>query len=269
MVEMEPKTLKPAAPNNNPRRVLITGASRGIGRACALEFAKQGDRLTLVARSTDRLAEVAEGCKAKGAAEIVCLPANLSLESAREACGNQTGNIDILVNNAGAIRGGGLFDISMEEWRDSWELKVFGYIHLCQLYGQMMRAAKSGIIVNIIGIAGKDLRPDYICGSAGNAALIAFTKALGAEMQKYNVRVFGINPSATDTDRVRSLYRQRAETKLGNADRWEEMLDKDSLPFGRLKSASEVAALAAMCCSKEVKYLSGTVIDMDGGARWI
>ena len=82
--------------------------------------------------------------------------------------------------------------------------------------------------------------------SAGNAALIAFTKALGAEMQKYDVRVFGINPSATDTDRVRSLFRQRAEAKFGDADRWQEMLDTDSLPFGRLKSADEVAALAAL-----------------------
>ena len=260
---------KPAAPNNTPRKVLITGASRGIGRACALAFAKQGDRLALAARSTEWLAEVAEACKALGAAEITCLPADLTLESAREACASQTGTIDILVNNAGAIRGGGLFDMDLAEWRESWELKVFGYIHLCQLYGKMMRAANSGIIVNIIGIAGVDLRPDYICGSAGNAALIAFTKALGAEMQKYDVRVFGINPTATDTGRVRSLYRQRAEAKFGNADRWQEMLDRDSLPFGRLKSADEVAALATMCCSEEVKYLSGTVIDMDGGARWI
>ena len=132
-----------------------------------------------------------------------------------------------------------------------------------------MKAQKSGIIVNIIGIAGMDLRPDYICGSAGNAALIAFTKALGAEMQKENVRVFGINPSATDTDRVRSLYRQRAEAKYGDPGRWEEMLDTASLPFGRLKSAQEVAALTTLCCLDSVQYLSGTVIDMDGGSRWM
>ena len=113
------------------------------------------------------------------------------------------------------------------------------------------------------------MRPDYICGSAGNAALIAFTKALGAEMQKEKVRVFGINPSATDTDRVRSLYRQRAEAKYGDSGRWKEMLDTASLPFGRLKSAQEVASLTALCCSDSVQYLSGTVIDMDGGSRWM
>ena len=108
----------------------------------------------------------------------------LAVEGARKACADTTGPVDILVNNAGAIRGGGLFDISMDDWRESWELKVFGYLHMCQLYGELMKQQKSGIIVNIIGLAGRDLRPDYICGSAGNAALIAFTQALGAELQK-------------------------------------------------------------------------------------
>ena len=253
----------------SPRKVLITGASKGIGRACALSFAGLGDKLILVARSADKLQEVAEQCRHAGATSVELVPADLGTDSARVACAEETGPVDILVNNAGAIRGGGLFDMHLDEWRQSWELKIFGYLHMCQLYGRFMKAQKSGIIVNIIGIAGMDLRPDYICGSAGNAALIAFTKALGAEMQKENVRVFGINPSATDTDRVRSLYRQRADAKYGDPDRWKDMLDTNSLPFGRLRSADEVAALTALCCSDSVQYLSGTVIDMDGGYRWM
>lgn len=253
----------------SPRKVLITGASKGIGRACALSFAGLGDKLILVARSADKLQEVAEQCRHAGATSVELVPADLGTDSARVSCAEETGPVDILVNNAGAIRGGGLFDMHLDEWRQSWELKIFGYLHMCQLYGRFMKAQKSGIIVNIIGIAGMDLRPDYICGSAGNAALIAFTKALGAEMQKENVRVFGINPSATDTDRVRSLYRQRADAKYGDPDRWEDMLDTNSLPFGRLKSADEVAALTSLCCSDSVQYLSGTVIDMDGGYRWM
>lgn len=253
----------------SPRTVLITGASKGIGYACALAFASQGDRLILVARSDDKLQQVATQCREAGAPMVELIAADLGTDTARIACAEKTGPVDILINNAGAIRGGGLFDMHLDEWRQSWELKIFGYLHMCQLYGKFMKAQKSGIIVNIIGMAGMDLRPDYICGSAGNAALIAFTKALGAEMQKDNVRVFGINPSATDTDRVRSLYRQRADAKFGDPDRWEEMLDKNNLPFGRLKSADEVAALTALCCSDSVQYLSGTVIDMDGGSSWM
>ena len=253
----------------SPRTVLITGASKGIGYACALAFASQGDRLILVARSDDKLQQVASQCREAGAPMVELIAADLGTDTARIACAEKTGPVDILINNAGAIRGGGLFDMHLDEWRQSWELKIFGYLHMCQLYGKFMKAQKSGIIVNIIGMAGMDLRPDYICGSAGNAALIAFTKALGAEMQKDNVRVFGINPSATDTDRVRSLYRQRADAKFGDPDRWEEMLDTNNLPFGRLKSADEVAALTALCCSDSVQYLSGTVIDMDGGSSWM
>ena len=253
---------------NTPRKILITGASRGIGRACAHAFAQQGDRLFLAARSEEQLAKVAEECTSNGAADVQTIPADWLLRE-RERPARHHGPVDILVNNAGAIRGGGLFDISMDDWRESWELKVFGYLHMCQLYGELMKQQKSGIIVNIIGLAGRDLRPDYICGSAGNAALIAFTQALGAELQKENIRIFGINPSATETDRVKSLYRQRAESKFGDPERWEEMVDKAHLPFGRLKRPEEVASLAALCCSDSVQYLSGTVIDMDGGSRWM
>ena len=80
---------------------------------------------------------------------------------------------------------------------------------MCQLYGELMKQQKSGIIVNIIGLAGRDLRPDYICGSAGNAALIAFTQALALELQKENIRIFGINPLLQKQIKVKSLYRQR------------------------------------------------------------
>ena len=130
---------------NTPRKILITGASRGIGRACAHAFAQQGDRLFLAARSEERLAEVAEECTSNGAADVQTIPADLAVERARKACADTTGPVDILINNAGAIRGGGLFDISMDDWRESWELKVFGYLHMCQLYGALMKQQKSGI----------------------------------------------------------------------------------------------------------------------------
>jgi NAD(P)-dependent dehydrogenase (short-subunit alcohol dehydrogenase family) len=177
-------------------------------------------------------------------------------------------DIDILVNNAGAIPGGGIADVSMERWQEAWSLKVFGYIHLCQLYVAKMKARKSGTIVNIIGMGGRAVRPDYICGAAGNAALIGFTNALGAETPGYNVRVFGINPAATMTDRIITLSKTRAKNRFGDESRWQEMLSPEKMPFGRIKTAEEVAALAAMLASPHVHYLSGTVIDMDGGGQW-
>jgi len=156
----------------------------------------------------------------------------------------------------------------MERWQEGWELKVFGYIHLCQLYSAAMTSRKSGTIVNIIGMGGRAVRADYICGAAGNAALIAFTNALGAETPASNVRVFGINPSPTLTDRIVTLSKARAKAQFGDEDRWQELLQEDKFPFGRLKSADEVGALAAMLCAPQVHYLSGTVVDIDGGGQW-
>ena len=156
----------------------------------------------------------------------------------------------------------------MDRWREAWALKVFGYIHLTQLYFAKMKARKSGVIVNIIGMGGRAFRPDYICGAAGNAALIGFTNAVGAEGPSHGVRVFGINPSPTLTDRVVKLYKSRAASKFNDESRWKELLDESQMPFGRLKTPQEVGNLAAMLCSPQVQYLSGTVVDMDGGGQW-
>ena len=175
-------------------------------------------------------------------------------------------SVDILVNNAGAIPGGSLLDLSMERWIESWQLKVFGYVHMTKLALERMKPRQSGIIVNIIGMAGPAPRWDYIAGSTGNAGLNAFTKAIGSRSVDFGVRVFGINPAATLTDRIMTISRQRARSTYGDESRWEETLG--DLPFGRIKKPEEVAALAVMCCAPQVEYLSGCMIDMDGGGMF-
>ena len=145
---------------------------------------------------------------------------------------------------------------------------MFGYINLCKRYSTGMYARGSGVIINIIGMGGHALRAHYICGAAANAALIGFTRALGAESAQHGVRAVGINPSPTATDRMIGLAKTRAAGELGDEARWEEILDGSKFPFGRLKKPEEVANLAVMLSSPEVTYLSGTVIDMDGGLQW-
>ncbi len=187
------------------RTVLVTGASKGIGLATAQAFAAEGADVVIVARDEDRLTEVAGATAAATGRSVVPLAAELSRDAERERLFAAHGDIDILVNNAGAIPAGDLANVSMEAWRTAWELKVFGYVHLCKLYAPMMRARGAGTIVNIIGMGGRAVRPGYICGAAGNAALIGFTNALGAETPADNVRVFGINPAPTLTDRISTV----------------------------------------------------------------
>lgn len=250
------------------KHVVVTGASKGIGLAIAKEFAAEGARVTLVSRTREPLLEAKSEVAANADHEPDVLECDLSSDEGREALFAAQSDADVLVNNAGAIKAGRLADLEMEDWRTGWELKVFGYIHLCKLYAAAMTARGSGTIINIIGMGGRAVRPNYICGAAGNAALIGFTSALGAETPNTNVRVFGINPSPTLTDRMTTMFRTRAKEELGDPDRWEELVNPDAFPFGRPKNPDEVAALAVMFASPRVHYLSGTVVDIDGGGQW-
>lgn len=249
------------------KKVVVTGGSKGIGLATARAFAAEGADVVITARSEGPLAEAAASLADTGRT-ITPFAADLSSDAERERLFAAHGDADILVNNAGAIPAGDIATVTLEAWREGWELKVWGYIHLCKLFSGAMSRRGAGTIVNIIGMGGRAVKPGYIAGASGNAALIGFTNALGAETPASNVRVFGINPAATLTDRIKTMARVWAERDLGDAERWAEKLDQSAMPFGRIKQPEEVGALAAMLCAPQVHYLSGTVIDMDGGAQW-
>ncbi|QCK84634.1 SDR family NAD(P)-dependent oxidoreductase [Phreatobacter aquaticus] len=250
----------------NGKRVLVTGASKGIGLACAEVFAAEGAEIVMVARDAARLEAAAAGVRAKQQGPITTIAVDLSKGPERERLWSEAGAIDILVNNAGAIPGGGLLDLSMDTWEDAWSLKVMGYIHLTKLALGAMKDRGTGIIVNVIGMAGRSPRYGYVCGATGNAALMAFTGAIGGKSQEWGVRVFGINPAATRTDRIMSLSKQRAQAAFGDESRWEEMLT--DLPLGRLIEPVEIANAAAFLASPACGYVSGAILDVDGGGAF-
>ena len=246
------------------QHVLVTGGSKGIGAACAKVFLQEGCSVTIVSRDAARL-EIKRG-ELSAFGTVTAMPADLSQSSERERVVAAYPNTDILVNNAGAIPGGGLLDLSMERWAEAWSLKVMGYVHMTQMMLGHMKDRKAGTIVNIIGTAGRSPRYDYICGATGNAALMAFTGAVGGKSVDWGVRVFGVNPAATRTDRIISLSKSRAKTALGDESRWEEMLT--GLPLDRLIESEEIANAAAFLASPACGYVSGTVLDVDGGGHY-
>jgi len=248
------------------KRVLVTGASKGIGLACAMSFASEGAQPVLVARDADALEKAALQIAQQTGVQAETLACDLAESGAAAWLSDKAGAVDILVNNAGAVPGGTLDQVDDARWRAAWELKVYGYINLARVVYPRMRDAGAGVITNIIGMAGANPQSDYICGTTSNAALIAFTQALGAEASRHGVRVFGINPSRTRTERVVTLARQRALTQLGDAERWQETLT--GLPFNRLMEPSEVADLVVFGCSARAGYLNATVIDLDGGEQY-
>src|ERR1051325_8330237 len=184
--------------NLTGKRVLVTGGSKGIGKACADAFAAEGAKVRIASRNPPA------GPDAKAI--------DVSQRGAAEELAGWAGELDILVNNAGAIPGGDLLKVGEEGWRRAWDLKVFGYINLTRLVYARMKARGRGVIVNIIGGAGEKMNAAYIAGSTGNAGLMAFTRALGGASHADGIRVVGINPGPVKTDRLLSLYRQMAET---------------------------------------------------------
>ena len=248
------------------QRVLVTGGSKGIGLAIALSFAREGALPILVSRSAETLVKAAALIKAETGTAAETLSLDMGLPDAEKSLVAQAGHIDILVNNAGAIPGGSLADIDDARWRSAWELKLFGYINLVRAVLPAMEARGNGVIANIIGMAGAAPRSEYIAGSTANAALMAFTQAVGAASPRKGVRVFGINPSPTRSDRMETMLRAQAGQKLGDENRWMELTSK--LPFGRMTEPQEIADLTAFCCSPLAAYLSGTVINVDGGQMY-
>ncbi len=161
------------------KKVLITGASQGIGEGAAKVFAAEGADLKLTARRGDVLNSLAANLKRETGVSVETFPIDLELRGAAQKLADAAGDVDILVNNAGVIPGGNLDFVDEKTWRAGWELKVFGYINLCRIYYARMKASGGGVIVNNIGNAGERLDAEYISGTSGNACLMAFTRALG------------------------------------------------------------------------------------------
>lgn len=258
------------------KTAVITGGSKGIGLACAKVLMAEGCDVVLVARSPDALESARAELAGPGTAQVRTMPLDIADAGAREQLASVFDDASILINNAGAIPGGALQDVSFDQWKTSWELKVHGYIEMTRLVLQRRADKRGTVVLNVIGNAGVHPKYNYVCGATANSALITFTKAVGGQCTtesgtvpadfSWKARVLGINPGATRTDRLMKVYRARALGRYGDAERWRELLDDQ--PFGRLTEPEEIAWLAAFLVSAKASYLSGVVVDADGGVGY-
>lgn len=238
------------------KSVLVTGGSKGIGLACARAFAAEGCRVHIASRSKDKLEAAAKAIGGDARAHVADLRDGNALRALAEACAG----VDILVNNAGDIPGGTIEAIDEAKWRHAWELKLFGYINLTRELFTRMKARKAGVIVNVIGMAGENPSFEYVCGSTANAGLAAFTKAMGKGSVASGVRVLGVHPPATRTDRIIPLIKAAAKEKLGDENRWEELVGTGS--FGHMIEPEQVADTVVFLASPRAGKLSGVVLNL-------
>jgi len=247
--------------NLKGRVALVTGGSKGIGRACAEALASEGCSLHLAARDEAALSAAKREIESAYGVAVSIHRVDLRRGDEARSLATTCAEIDILVNNAGAIPRGDLWQIDEPRWREAWDLKVFGYINLCRAVYAQMRSRGRGVIINVIGAAGERPRIEYITGGMGNASLMALTRALGARSLKDGIRVIGVNPGLIKTARLEALLRATAQTRLNDPERWRELMPKDPPPG----EPEDIARLVAFLASDCAQYITGTVVTADGG----
>lgn len=240
--------------------VMITGGSKGIGASCARSFAAEGCSLKLVARNREALETTAQAIRARYDVRVethaLDLRAPADLERAMALCSD----LDILVNNAGDIPAASLDRLDDAAWRHAWELKVFAYIALSRAAFVAMRERGRGVITNVIGMAAERPTFEYICGASANAGLAAFTKALGQGSLRHGVRVMGVHPPSTKTERIDAIQRMLAKQHYGDESRVDDLF-KDKLATPAI-DPEQVADAVVYLSSPRASQLTGIVMNL-------
>jgi len=242
--------------------VLITGGSKGIGLACAEAFAAEGARLALCSRSRENLDLALARCPGALAlaADLTGEEAAAAMVAEVEAC---LGPIDILVNSAGAARQTPPAELTPRLWRTAMDAKYFSYINVVDPVVKGMAERGRGVIINVIGVGGKVAIPVHLPGGAANAALMLVTAGLATVYAPRGVRVVGLNPGLTETDRV--AKRMQAEAGFKGITLEEARAQSVAhIPLGRLAFPEEIANAVLFLASDKASYLTGVTIAMDG-----
>jgi len=230
------------------KTALVTGGSRGIGRAIALELARAGARVTLSYRSgKDEADEVAS--EAGGRA----VQADVSNAGDAKRLVDEAGELDILVNNAGVTRDGVIARMSDEDWSEVIGTNLGGVFHTCRAAARGMMKRRSGSIVNISSIVGVHGNPGQTNYSASKAGIIGFTKALARELGVRGVRANVVAPGYVDTRLTQVIADDMKELMLA------------STPLGRFGQPEDIAGAVRFLCSGEASFITGEVLLVDGG----
>jgi len=250
------------------RVAIVTGGSRGIGRAIAERLCREGAHVALCARNRDSLAEAQRGLEALGAGRILSVEADLTEPAAAgrvvEAAAAAWGRIDILVNNAGAARGAPFDELTDERWLDNLQLKLFGYLRMTRLVLPHLRRNGWGRVVNIAGLAGLQPSPLSMPLGLNNAGILNVMKALADAEAPHNILVTTVCPGPILTERQTRLLQDVVQAKgitLEEAQREAT----SAIPLRRMGRPEEVADVVAFLASERASYITGSLVLVEGG----
>jgi NAD(P)-dependent dehydrogenase (short-subunit alcohol dehydrogenase family) len=254
-------------PKLTGKAAIVTGSSRGIGRAIAIRLAHEGARVVLTGRDTTLLdSAVGDIEKAGGAAASIVLDLRVPDAPQRLAdfAVDKYKRIDIVVNNAGATKRGEFTLLTDEDWADGFALKFFGTIRLTRAAWPQLKA-NSGSVVIISGAGGRTPGAEFTIGGSVNAALLSFTKAMADVGIRDGVQVNAINPGAVRTDRFQKRLESFAKERGVDLASAERHIVSESRTT-RIGETDDIAGLVSFITGPQGRFLQGALIDMDGGS---
>ena len=240
---------------------IVTGGSRGIGRAIALGFAQAGADVVVAARSADAIKNTAAQIRKEGRKSLAVPTDVRSIDQIKNLL-RQTldsfGRIDILVNNAGGDSGGGgyVLDMTIDDWRDGIDLNLNSLFYCSKIIGEVMVKQKSGNIINISSGMGFGPFPGASHHAAARAGVINFTKSLALEWAPYNIRVNSLAPGITETELTSKDWQEHPENLEATL---------KNIPLGRVAQPEDMAAVAIFLASPAASYITGETIYVSGG----
>ena len=250
------------------RVAIVTGSSQGIGKAIALCLSQEGAKVTICARNEDRLREAAREIQTQTRNEVLPVRANLREQENIEALVEKTAThferIDILVNNTGGPPSATFMDTSSQQWHDASNSLLLSVVHACRAVIPHMQKTSWGRIINMTSYAAKQPIDQLILSNATRAGILGLTKSLSNELAPQGILVNAVCPGWTKTERVVELARARAKAEGKTPDEiiksWESQI-----PLKRVAQPKEIASLVVFLASEQASYITGAVIQVDGG----
>ena len=250
--------------------VLITGGSKGIGKATARGLLEEGARVSMCARTKSELDATAAELMKKPGGDVFTVAGDLTkpgdAEKIAEATVAHFGRIDVLINNAGAAPGGLILDLTEDDWAKALQLKFMGYVRCTKAVLPYMLKQGRGRIVNVVGNDGIKPIAIELTPSAANAADLAMTVALAEQYGRHNICINAVNPGPVATERWDGLVAGIAKTRKITPDEAQKRAER-SIPLGRICTPEEVANVVIFVASDRASFMNGALITLDGGQR--